>query len=54
VAPLDVIKEGADSTVQNDDERFDSDFMLMTGELGKMLSDLLRALGGEVPKKRAA
>lgn len=51
VAPLDVIKENADSTAQNDDERFDSDVMLMTGELNRMLSDLVAALGGEIPKK---
>lgn len=51
VAPLDVIKENADSTAQNDEERFDSDVMLMTGELNSMLGDLVAALGGEVPKK---
>jgi recombination associated protein RdgC len=54
VAPLDVIKENAAVTAQNDDERFDSDFMLMTGELGKMLNDLVGALGGETEKKQAA
>jgi recombination associated protein RdgC len=48
IAPLDVIKESADSTAQNDDERFDSDLMLMTGEINRMLSDLVAALGGEV------
>jgi recombination associated protein RdgC len=48
VAPLDVIKEGADSATHNEDERFDSDITLMTGELGKMLTDLVEALGGEV------
>jgi recombination associated protein RdgC len=51
VAPLDVIKENADSTAQNDDERFDSDIMLMTGELSKMMADLVVALGGEIEKK---
>ena len=51
VTPLDVIKENADSTAQNDDERFDSDIMLMTGELSQMLGDLVVALGGEVEKK---
>ena len=46
VAPLDVLKEN-DATTKNDDERFDGDFMLMTGELSKMLADLVQALGGE-------
>jgi recombination associated protein RdgC len=47
IAPLDVLKEAGDPTAQNDDERFDSDFTLMTAELDKMLGDLLDALGGE-------
>jgi recombination associated protein RdgC len=47
VTPLDVIKEAADPTAQNDDERFESDVTLMTGELGRMLTDLVEALGGE-------
>ncbi len=44
VKPLEIIKESA---TRNDDERFDSDFALMTGELAKMLDDLVEALGGE-------
>ncbi|RJG08167.1 recombination-associated protein RdgC [Noviherbaspirillum cavernae] len=47
VAPLDVLKENADAMTQNDDERFDTDFALMTGELSKLLDDLVEALGGE-------
>ena len=47
VAPLDVLKENADSLAQNDDEKFDSDMTLMTGELAKLLNDLVQALGGE-------
>jgi recombination associated protein RdgC len=46
LAPLDVLKE-MDGTA-NDDERFDTDFALMTGELAKMLADLVAALGGEM------
>jgi recombination associated protein RdgC len=46
IAPLDVLKETEAST-QNDDERFDTDFTLMTGELNKLLNDLVEALGGE-------
>ncbi|MFP5392580.1 MAG: recombination-associated protein RdgC [Gammaproteobacteria bacterium] len=46
IKPLDVIKE-SDSSVRNDEERFDNDMMLMTGELSKMLADIVEALGGE-------
>lgn len=45
VTPLDVLKES--NAVSNDDERFDSDFTLMSGELAKMLADIVAALGGE-------
>jgi recombination associated protein RdgC len=59
IAPLDVIKEGDGGMSKNDDERFESDMMLMTGELAKMLADLVEALGGEMnqqtdPVQRAA
>lgn len=48
VRPLDVLKEGAgDAGDAGADERFDSDMMLMTGELAKLLDDLVDALGGE-------
>ena len=47
VAPLDVLKEGTDTVMQNDDEKFDSDMTLMTGELAKLMTDLVEALGGE-------
>jgi recombination associated protein RdgC len=46
IKPLDVIKEG-ESATHNDDERFDNDIVLMTGELSKMLADVVEALGGE-------
>jgi len=49
VAPLDVLKEGNDTVMQNDDEKFDSDMALMTGEVAKLLADLVDALGGERP-----
>ena len=32
----------------SDDERFDGDFMLMTGELSKLMADVVEALGGEM------
>ncbi len=43
---LDVLTEKDRGTSRNDDERFDGDFMLMTGELAKLLADLVEALGG--------
>src|SRR5450830_1788451 len=46
VKPLDVFFNDT-ATTENDEERFDSDFMLMTGELAKMLGDVVEALGGE-------
>jgi recombination associated protein RdgC len=46
VKPLDVIKEN-DASTKNDEERFDNDMLLMTGELAKMLADVVEALGGE-------
>ena len=47
VAPLDVITESAETSSRDDDERFDSDMLMMTGELAKMLDDLVFALGGQ-------
>jgi len=46
IKPLDVIKEG-ESPTHSDDERFDNDIVLMTGELAKLLGDVVEALGGE-------
>jgi recombination associated protein RdgC len=46
VKPLDVIKEGEAATY-SDDERFDNDIVLMTGELTKLMADVVEALGGE-------
>ena len=40
-----------DATAKNDDERFDSDMVLMTAELARLLADLLNALGGEKREK---
>lgn len=47
VNPLDVIKEQADASLHDEDERFDADFALMAGELAGLLTDLTEALGGE-------
>lgn len=46
IKALDVLSE-SESTTKNDEERFDGDFMLMTGELSKMFTDVVDALGGE-------
>jgi len=48
---LDILKEQADSQAENADERFDIDFTLMTGEVARLLDDLLEALGGELEKQ---
>ena len=54
VRPLDVLKEAAGEAGDlGADERFDSDMMLMTGELAKLLDDLVEALGGEPPAPNA-
>lgn len=45
---LDILKEQADGQAENEDERFDLDFTLMTGEVARLLDDLLLALGGEI------
>lgn len=49
LAFLDILKEQADGQAENEDERFDIDFTLMTGEVAQLLADLLEALGGELP-----
>jgi len=47
VNPLDVIKEQADATLHDENERFDADFALMAGELAGLMAELTEALGGE-------
>jgi recombination associated protein RdgC len=49
VAFLDVIKEASEGQSDDDAERFDLDFALMSGELARLLDDLVEALGGEQP-----
>ncbi len=49
VAPVDVIRESEGAQSQNEDERFDADFTLMTGEFQHLLTDLVEALGGRTP-----
>ncbi|EXI78189.1 MAG: Recombination-associated protein RdgC [Candidatus Accumulibacter appositus] len=47
LAFLDILKEQADGQADNEDERFDIDFTLMSGEVAQLLDDLRAALGGE-------
>ncbi|MFA6015053.1 MAG: recombination-associated protein RdgC [Gallionellaceae bacterium] len=44
---LDIIKEESSKIADNEDEMFELDFTLMTGELAKLLTALTDALGGE-------
>lgn len=48
---LDVVLEGASSATR-DDGGFDADIALMTGELGKLIPDLVDALGGELDRDK--
>lgn len=47
IAPLDVLKENQNLQAANEAEQFDSDMTLMCGELARLLTDLVEALGGE-------
>lgn len=47
LAFLDILKEQSEGQGDNADERFDIDFTLMTGEVARLLDDLVDALGGE-------
>lgn len=47
LAFLDILKEESESQAETTEELFDIDFTLMTGELARMLADLVEALGGE-------
>jgi recombination associated protein RdgC len=46
VTPLDVLTEKEDGA-GDEAERFDTDFALMSGELGRLIDQLIEALGGE-------
>jgi len=48
LAFLDILKDEADGQAENEDERFDIDFTLMSGEIARLLDDLIAALGGEI------
>jgi recombination associated protein RdgC len=44
---LDVVTKESESQAETAEEQFDADFALMTGELSRLLQDLVSALGGE-------
>jgi recombination associated protein RdgC len=54
ITPLDVLKEDASATLRHQDEKFDADFALMTGELNAMLQALTEALGGQLKENDGA
>ncbi len=47
LAFLDLLRRDSESEAQDEDEQFEIDFALMTGELALMLADLVKALGSE-------
>ena len=48
IALLDVVLEAATASQGKDDKGFDADVAITTGELGRLVADLLDALGGEL------
>ena len=51
---LEMVKDKPDDDTLSPEEQFDIDFLLMTGELTQMLSDLREALGGEPAQEKQA
>jgi recombination associated protein RdgC len=49
IRPLDVLKENGSAAGDDAEERFASDWTLMTGELSSMLGAVVDALGGPLP-----
>ena len=48
---LDILRRESDAEVEDAEEQFAIDFALMTGELARMLADLVAALDGEKPRE---
>jgi recombination associated protein RdgC len=53
---LNISKDKAEGESQSEEEQFEIDFMLMSGELTQLLADLSEALGGDItaPAQKAA
>lgn len=51
---LDVVLESGKSSAQGDDQGFDTDVALATGELARLIPDLVAALGGPLVRDAAA
>lgn len=47
VTPLDILKEGQEAQPESEIEQLSADITLMGGELSRLLTDLVEALGGE-------
>jgi recombination associated protein RdgC len=47
LAFLDLLRRESDAEIQDESEQFEIDFALMTGELSRVLADLVKALGAE-------
>ena len=44
-----VLERESSEEIEDEEERFEANFALMTGELARMLADLVQVLGGEKP-----
>jgi recombination associated protein RdgC len=51
---LDVVLEGAGASPGKDDNGFDADVAIATGELGQLIPELIEALGGELVRDSAS
>src|SRR5690606_35989237 len=47
VSFLEILERESSGETEDEEERFDINFAFMTGELSRMLTDLVKALGGE-------
>ena len=54
VAFLDILKRESGAEIEDEGEQFEIDFALMTGELTRMLADLVKVLGGEKARERTS